>query len=50
MFIRRTNTRKRASGESYLSYRLVETRRSDGHTVKQQTLLNLGCHFKLATS
>lgn len=46
MFIRRTQTRKRASGESYVSYRLVETRR-EGQVVKQQTLLNLGCHFHL---
>ena len=46
MFIRRTQTRNRTDGEPYSTYRLVETSRA-GSTVKQTTLLNLGCHFDL---
>jgi transposase len=46
MFIRRTNTRNRVSGEAYFSHRLVETSR-EGNAVKQRTLLNLGSHFNL---
>src|SRR5215471_10477564 len=46
MFIRRTNTRNRVSGEAYVSHRLVETSRI-GNAVKQRTLLNLGSHFDL---
>ena len=41
MFIRRTQTRNRASGEPYTTYRLVQSTRIGG-TVKQTTLLNLG--------
>ncbi|MGH8847031.1 MAG: IS1634 family transposase [Polaromonas sp.] len=47
MFIRRTQTRSRTSGEPYSTFRLVETARV-GSTVKQTTLLNLGSHFDLA--
>ena len=46
MFIRRTQTRSRTSGEPYSTFRLVETARL-GRTVKQTTLLNLGSHFDL---
>ncbi|MEY2875685.1 MAG: hypothetical protein RLZZ373_3056 [Pseudomonadota bacterium] len=46
MFIRRTQTRNRASGEPYTTYRLVQTARV-GAAVKQSTLLNLGSHFDL---
>lgn len=46
MFIRRTQTRSRISGEPYFTYRLVEGTRV-GHAVKQTTLLNLGSHFDL---
>ena len=46
MFIRRTQTRNRASGEPYTTYRLVQTARV-GTAVKQSTLLNLGSHFDL---
>ena len=46
MFIRRTQTRNRTSGEPYSTYRLVESSRL-GSAVKQTTLLNLGCHFDL---
>ena len=46
MFIRRTQTRNRTSGEPYTTYRLVHTARVGG-AVKQTTLLNLGSHFDL---
>lgn len=44
MFIRTTQTRNAASGETYLTHRLVESRRVGGK-VRQVTLLNLGRHF-----
>ncbi|MBL0352342.1 MAG: IS1634 family transposase [Dechloromonas sp.] len=47
MFIRRTATRRSASGEVHHTYRLVESRREGGR-VRQVTLLNLGSHFDLA--
>ena len=46
MFIRRTQTRNRASGEPYITHRLVQSARVGG-AVKQTTLLNLGSHFDL---
>ena len=46
MFIRRTQTRNRVSGEPYVTYRLVHSARV-GSTIKQTTLLNLGSHFDL---
>jgi len=46
MFIRRTQTRPRNSGEPYSTFRLVQSSRV-GSTVKQSTLLNLGSHFDL---
>ncbi len=46
MFIRRTQTRNRASGEPYCTCRLVQSARV-GSAVKQTTLLNLGSHFDL---
>lgn len=46
MFIRRTHTRSRITGEPYSTYRLVEGRRV-GNKVRQHTLLNLGSHFDL---
>ena len=46
MYIRRTNTRSRKSGDAYFTYRLVESARV-GKAVKQRTLLNLGRHFDL---
>ena len=46
MFIRRTQTRNRISGEPYVTYRLVQTARV-GKSVKQATVLNLGSHFDL---
>lgn len=44
MFIRRSPTRNKATGESYFTFRLVRTERVAGK-VKQLTLLNLGRHF-----
>ena len=46
MFIRRTQTRSRVSGEPYITHRLVHSARL-GDAVKQTTLLNLGSHFDL---
>ncbi|MDP1647817.1 MAG: IS1634 family transposase [Rubrivivax sp.] len=46
MFIRRTQTRSRISGEPYLTYRLVHSARV-GNAIKQTTVLNLGSHFEL---
>ena len=48
MFVRRTQTRTRLSGEPYFTHRLVRTERVDGR-VKQVTLLNLGRHFDVPT-
>lgn len=47
MFIRRTQTRNTATGESYYTHRLVESKRI-GQKVKQVTLLNLGRDFAIA--
>lgn len=47
MFIRRTQTRNRVSGEPYVTYRLVHSARV-GNAIKQTTVLNLGSHFDLA--
>lgn len=49
MFIRRTQTRQGTTGESYYTYRLVETRRV-GQQVRQVTLLNLGRAFSINTA
>jgi hypothetical protein len=46
MFIRRTQTRNRVSGEPYVTHRLVHSARV-GNAIKQTTLLNLGSHFDL---
>ena len=48
MFIRQTQTRSNGSGESYFTYRLVESKRV-GRKVSQHTLLNLGTNFDLST-
>jgi transposase len=47
MFIRRSPTRNKASGESYFTFRLVRSERIGGK-VRQVTLLNLGRHFPVA--
>ena len=46
MYIRRTTIKSRRSGDSYYTYRLVESIRT-GHQVRQRTLLNLGRHFEV---
>jgi transposase len=48
MFIRQTQTRSNSTGDSYFTYRLVESRRV-GKKVSQHTLLNLGTNFDLPT-
>ena len=47
MFIRRSPTRNKATGESYFTFRLVRSERTGGK-VRQLTLLNLGRHFPVA--
>jgi hypothetical protein len=47
MYIRRTLTCRRTTGESYFTYRLVRSERI-GAKVRQVTLLNLGSLFGLA--
>ncbi len=47
MFIRRTATRNKLNGESYITYRLVSSERH-GKSVRQVTRLNLGRHFDVA--
>jgi hypothetical protein len=47
MFIRTTPTRNRTTGDTYITHRLVESRRV-GTKVRQVTLLNLGRQFPLA--
>jgi hypothetical protein len=46
MFIRQTKTNTSSSGEAYLTYRLVESRR-EGKKFFQRTLLNIGRNFTL---
>lgn len=46
MFIRTTPTRNSTTGETYITHRLVESRRV-GDKVRQVTLLNLGRQFPL---
>jgi hypothetical protein len=46
MFIRSTQTRNSTTGETYITHRLVESRRIGGK-VRQVTLLNLGRQFPL---
>lgn len=46
MFIRKTTTRRSATGEAYTTFRLVSSVR-EGAKVRQQTILNLGSDFDL---
>jgi transposase len=46
MFIRQTKTNNKATGESYVTHRLVRSERVGGK-VRQITLLNLGRHFPI---
>jgi hypothetical protein len=47
MFIRRTQTRNTATGETYFTHRLVRSERVGGK-VRQITVMNLGRHFAVA--
>ena len=47
MFIRRTQTRNRTSGEPYVTFRLVHSERV-GSAVKQTTLLSRPCNTAAA--
>ena len=47
MYIRRTKTRNTTTGEAYYTHRLVQSKRT-GTQVRQETLLNLGRHFRIA--
>lgn len=44
MYIRRTTIKSRRGGETYFTYRLVESIRT-AEAVRQRTLINLGRHF-----
>jgi len=46
MYIRRTQTRSTATGETYVTYRLVRSERR-GQKVRAVTGLNWGRHFAL---
>ena len=46
MFIRQTQTNSTATGEKYITYRLVRSERIQGK-VRQITVLNLGRHFPI---
>lgn len=46
MFIRQTRTSNKATGEGYVTYRLVRSERIGGK-VRQITVLNLGRHFPI---
>jgi hypothetical protein len=46
MFIRRTTIKSRETGESYYTYRLVESAGTLAG-VRQHTVLNLGRHFEV---
>ena len=47
MYIRKTKIKSGSQGESYSTYRLVESVRV-AHKVKQRTVINLGKHFSVA--
>ena len=44
MYVRRTQTRSTATGETYFTHRLVRSERH-GQKVRAVTVLNLGRHF-----
>jgi hypothetical protein len=46
MYVRRTQTRSTATGESYFTHRLVRSERN-GRKVRAVTVLNLGRHFSV---
>ena len=45
MYIRHVTQKNKKTGELYTTYRLVEAYRNAQGSVRQQVLLNLGCHF-----
>ena len=47
MYIRQSKQKHPLNGETYCTYRLVESFRSANGKVKQQTLLNLGRQFSV---
>jgi hypothetical protein len=47
MFIRSSSQKDKKTGNTYTTYRLVESYRNQSGKVRQQTLLNLGSNFKL---
>jgi len=47
MYVRRTQTRSTATGETYFTHRLVRSERY-GNKVQEVTVLNLGRHFPVA--
>ena len=49
MFIRCTTTKTKNTGETYKTFRLVESERVNGK-VKQRTLINLGRYFDVPQS
>ena len=49
MFIRCTTTKTKITGETYKTFRLVESERINGK-VKQRTLINLGRYFDVPQS
>jgi hypothetical protein len=49
MFIRCTTTKTKNTGETYKTFRLVESERVNGK-VKQRTLINLGRYFDVHQS
>jgi len=47
MYIRSVMIKNHETGKTYTTYRLVESYRNVEGKVRQQALLNLGCHFNL---
>lgn len=47
MYIRSVSQKYKKTGQIYTTYRLVESYRNDQGKVRQQVLLNLGCHFNI---
>ena len=45
MYIRIVRQKNKKTGEVYATHRLVEAYRNTQGKVRQQVLLNLGCHF-----
>ena len=50
MYIRASKQVDKKTQRTYTTYRLVESYRNQSGQVRQQTLLNLGCHFEIPKS